>query len=994
MRQLRSDGFISVQAKSDGLRQQALATACIAAICLFSHAAKAQDLAQAGSSEETVRVTGTRIERDGYNAPTPVTVVGTEQIQAANPANLQDFVNQLPSVIGSSQTNSGAASISGGGAGISALNLRALGQTRTLVLLNGHRSSPSLDTGVVDINTFPQQLVSRIDVVTGGASADYGSDAVGGVVNFILDTRFTGFKSAVEYGETTYGDQPNYKGQATFGMPFDSGRGHVIVSGEVFTSERIVGNPRAWNNANYHAGINPNAATTANPNGQPWLIVGLNQGPSQVAPGGLIYSGPARGTYFGLNGTVNQLTFGQVYGQFMQGGDTAVTCANYCSGSDLTAGELRQNIYGRVSYDLLPDMEVYAEGSYAKAVIKQNYLAGWVDARVTLRSDNAFLPASVRTVLASTTPATTSFILGTSSQGLGESASNPSRNVTRFEFGAKGDVHLFADWKYDFFGQYSATDVNIQTIGNWQTQRMTRAQNAVVVTSGNVGSSGLPIGSIQCLDLLSSNAATRAAAAGCQPLSRIGINGGLQDAAAYQRGKAYVMYTQPFKDDYLRQTNTGINITGSPFENWAGPVSVAFGGEWRLLSMNADVPLEFRSNWQVGNYQPTFGHYSVAEGYVSAVVPIMPGMDAAGAIRYTAYSTSGGVNTWKMGLNYAPIDDVRFRFTYSHDIRAPNLGELFAGGLARSNTVIVPGFVGGVATNQSVNFVQNQVGNPDVTPEAANSLGAGVVLSPSFISDLVMSIDYYNITVKHQIGVISAQDVVNLCYQLNVASYCPNIKSTGSINDLTTYSISTIDLKPINFSSTKTEGIDFDITYTVPLEKLNWFGEIPGLARIHALATHYMSLVTNDGLNPITDVAGTNQSGGVPSWVYRLEATYATDPWTFNLIGRGVSAGVINNNFIVCSTSCPVSTVANRTINNNSIDGAFYLDLNVSYAFEALGFDHSVFFTIKNVFNTNPTPVPVGGLNANVGSLSMPQTNPQIYDIYGRIFRFGIRSRM
>jgi iron complex outermembrane recepter protein len=308
--------------------------------------------------------------------------------------------------------------------------------------------------------------------------------------------------------------------------------------------------------------------------------------------------------------------------------------------------------------------------------------------------------------------------------------------------------------------------------------------------------------------------------------------------------------------------------------------------------------------------------------------------------------------------------------------------------------VIVPGLLNGVQSNLPVAFVQNQVGNPNVNPEAANSLGAGMVLSPSFIPDLVMSVDYYNITVKHQIGVISAQDVISLCYQQAVTSYCPNINSTGSVNDLANYSISTIDLTPINFASTKTEGIDFDVTYNVPLESMNWFGEIPGVARIHALATHYMSLVTNDGLSPVADVAGTNQSGGVPSWVYRLEATYMTDPWTFNLIGRGVSAGVINNNFIVCSTNCPVSTVANRTINYNQIDGAFYLDLNVSYAFEALGFDHSVFFTVKNVFNSDPTPVPIGGLTANVGSGSNPQTNPQIYDIYGRIFRFGIRSRM
>jgi outer membrane receptor protein involved in Fe transport len=211
MGNLRADSSKSVFFSSR-VRKYALATAGATALCLMAGAAVAQETAQADSSSvEAVSVTGTRVQRDGYSAPTPVTVVGAEQIEAQAPQNLADFVNKLPSFIGSETPNTSAGSLSNGLAGINALNLRSLGVNRTLILLNGHRTPASAVTGDTDINTIPQQLVKRVDVVTGGASADYGSDAVGGVVNFILDTQYTGLKGGVEYGETDAGLQPAYK---------------------------------------------------------------------------------------------------------------------------------------------------------------------------------------------------------------------------------------------------------------------------------------------------------------------------------------------------------------------------------------------------------------------------------------------------------------------------------------------------------------------------------------------------------------------------------------------------------------------------------------------------------------------------------------------------------------------------------------------------------------------------------------------------------------
>jgi len=955
------------------------ALAGTAAICLMAQAASAQDVAQAEGGVEAVSVTGTRIVRDGYSAPTPVTVVGAEQILAQAPANLADFVNSsLPSVIGSETSNNSSGSLSNGLAGINALNLRSLGVNRTLILLDGHRTPASAATGDTDINTIPQQLVKRVDVVTGGASADYGSDAVGGVVNFILDTEFTGFKSSFEYGETDAGLQPSYKVNGTYGMDFDGGKGHVLVSGEwVQTAPTPKDYNPSWNKSGFFRVQNPTYTAT---NGQPFYLIRSGIGASQVSPGGLIVSGPLQGTYFGKNAVVNQLSYGAITGPWMIGGDTAVTQDNYGGTNSLAAGENRQSMYARGSYYVTPDIEVWAEGSISRykgfSIYQQPPQVGGI----TIQRDNAFLPASV--VSRMTTAGVTSFTEGSTNSGFPESGSLNGREAWRFAGGANGTFNFLTDWKWDIFGQVGWVNTREQETQVWNNARLALAQDAVTVTTANRGTSGLALGSIACRSTLT------APANGCMPLSRIGVNGGVQDPAAFQQGLNYVLGT-PYRTQRLSEQVYGFNVSGNPIENWAGPISVAFGAEWRLESINGFVPPQYNSGWLFGNYLVNKGHYSVAETYLETVVPLMTGLDFNGAYRYTAYSTSGGVSTWKTGLTYSPIDDIKFRVTYSHDIRAPNLNELFAAGTARTNTVAV--------NNTSITFVQNQTGNPNLSPEAANSLGVGTVITPTMIPGLALSVDYYNITIAHAIGSITAQNTADLCFVNGFQPYCSNIAYNNGTTATPTYNpgaggISTILLVPFNFSKQKSEGIDFDVTYQVPLEEMDWFGKIPGDLTVHALATHYMRNFTNDGVNAPTDVAGVNSGTGTPSWVYRLSGTYHTDPWTFYVLGRGISAGKYSNEYIVCATTCPTSTLAHRTANFNHIDGNFYLDTSVSYDFDSFGADSQIFLSVKNLFNTDPALVASGPDGNNIPAY--PQTNRNLFDYLGRTYRIGLRLKM
>lgn len=916
-----------------------------------------------------VTVTGTRVVRDGYNAPTPVTVVGEDFIKDVAPNNIAEVVNQMPSIIGSTTPNNSQGSISNGAAGVNALNLRGLGTIRTLVLVDGHRSAPSLATGEVDINTIPQQLVKRIDIVTGGASADYGSDAVGGVVNFILDNEFTGLKTDLTYGETTYGDNQSYKASLSLGSLFAGGRGHVLLSGEYYQGDGVRNQPRPWAAQHYFTVTNP--AGTAG--GGPQYLSAWNVVPSQLAPGGIVTTGPAKGVYFGTGGAYGFLNYGTQANPFMIGGDQVTTCLNSCGTTDLMPAEQRWSTYTRVSFELNDHVELYASASYAWADVWSNNGNNYSNVNnISLRSDNAFLPDAVRALMEQglAPGQTAAFTLGSSNQGMPLYGFDNVRKNQRYLLGVQGKVHVGTDWHYDLHGSGSIADAHEQTLGNFSLTRMSLAQDAVRVTQDNVGSSGLAIGSIVCRSTLTDPSN------GCVPLSRIGIGGGLQSPEDYARGIAYVEYAQPYRDEQLREYDAGLNVTGNPFSIWAGPVSLAFGAEYRRQSIDGFVPTDFQSGWQVGNYLVTRGHYSVAEGYLETVVPLLKGLEVTGALRHTEYSTSGGVDTWKAGLTYQPIEDARLRLTFLHDIRAPNLSELYGAGTARTNRSTVDGV--------DYYYLQSQSGNAALRPESANSLGVGGVLSPRFIPGLTLSVDYFRIRLKDQIGTIGVNDVLNLCFVAHLQSFCGNIE-TNTDPALPPY---TVHIRPINYASTEEEGIDFDLTYRVPLDQIS--RSIPGSLTLHGLATHYIRDYTDDGFSPPSDSAGVN-SGGLPSWSYRIDLSYALENWQFSLRGRGVSDGKMSNEFIECTTGCPAPTLANPTINDNRIIGAFYLDGTVSRSFKIGSADSEVFLSVRNLFNKDPVIIPLGGQNTAVTTSEQVQTNTGLYDVLGRTFHLGVR---
>lgn len=926
-------------------RLKACSVAVASALC-WSALVQAQDVpAPANPDIEAIQITGSRIQRDGYDTPTPVTVLGTEDIMAEAPSSIGDFVNTMPSIQGSATPANSSGALSNGAAGIAALNLRGLGAGRTLVLFDGQRSVVSATSGQVDTNTFPQALVERVEIVTGGASAAYGSDAIGGVVNFILDRDFTGIKTSAEYGETSYGDDEDMRFTFTGGTPFANGAGHILFNTEQFENKGVFYTTREWNEKGYFAMPNPDKTP-----GAPEFYTGYGVGLSQLTPGGLITSGALRGTYFGINGTVNQLAYGDEGGQWMRGGDWQYATSGMLGTQSLSSDEARESYFARASYEIAPDLEVFGQASYA-SFEGLSYYINPTDTNRLIQADNPFLPQSVRDALAAA--GETSFRLGSSNNDMPASGSNNMRATTRYVLGIEGDffaLGLGFDW--DAYYQKGITRTDELETPTWNTPRLGLATDATIDPA---------TGEIVCRSTLIDPAN------GCVPLNRFGIGVASQEALDYVLGT-------PLREQEFQQDVVAINFSTSDIPGLAaGPISIAFGAEWREDSVEGQVDPVFNTGWKYGNYLETTGAVDVAEAYIETVVPLLDNLELNAATRYADYSTSGGTTTWKLGLTYQPIEDITLRLTRSLDIRSANLEELYALGTARSNSVSING--------ESVPFVQSLKGSTSIQPEEAKALGVGLIYQPDFFPGFQAAVDYYSIEVDGIIGFVGAENVANFCFLSGVQSYCDqlNYDQSGVLQ--------TIDLYYDNLTRLEAEGMDLEASYSFDMDEMFGFGA--GEIQLRAMATHYLKNIRDDGVTAINE-AGAN-SGNTPDWSYRMTARYSLEDWSMTLTARGVSDGVVGNQFIECASNCPVVAAPYRTVNDNSVAGAMYFDGYLGKTFALAKGETELFVSIKNMLDTDPVLVidPLGqGAENRPGTI---QTNRNLYDVMGRNFRLGAR---
>lgn len=913
------------------------------------------------AAEEMV-VTGSRIVRDGTNAPVPTTVVTVQDILDRNPTNIADYVNQLPA-IGQGQSPRATTLFANANGGANQINARGLGVVRTLVLLDGRRVVGSGLLPSVDINMLPQNLVKRVDVVTGGASAAYGSDAVAGVVNFVLDTQFTGLKGQINASQTDRNDGRIISGDLAWGKAFAGGRGHILLSGNYYKGDRIdfYKAQRSWFQPGLRLINNP--AWTAT-NGQPGLVIRTDAGYNST-PGGVIASGPLAGINFLPGGAIGQFVFGPIQqGQVQAGG----TVESLPIRGALLPDDNHWSVYGRLSYELTDNVNAIVEASYAGndtvnwSAVYNRQGAG----AITVRRDNPFIPVVVQQAMDQA--GVTSFqmnrlfydMINRPGEHIGEAGYN--RRQDRIMVALEGKFGDSGHWRAYYQRGHSKV---------WYTRDnnviVDRFNQAIDVTGNPAvgGIAGVALGAPVCRSTLTNPTN------GCVPLNLFGEGSLGAGAIKWVTGESDGYRTRQDLD--FTMDVLALDGQYNPFNTWAGPVSVAAGFEYRKESFTATAdPISLASRWFVGNYKPGGNGYNVKEGFAEILVPLLKdspvgSLDFDGAIRRTDYSTSGAVTTWKATVNYA-LGDLRLRATRSRDIRAPNLGDLFAPASQFVNAFLDRSQPG----SPQVANITLSGGNPNLKPEIADTWTVGGVYQPSWLPGLTASVDWYQINIRDAIFGVNGQLLIDLCYgynrPVNPAACASIVPVPGAVG----LAGATLYTSGINAQNVKVEGIDYELNYRTQLS--NIAAKLPGALNLRVLLSQRLKDETNLPGDSQPPTLGTWAS---LKWRGFINATYAVGASRTTLTARYLGPGKITND--------PETSRTGIAAAQNHVGAVWYFDLSQNVDVKIGDTTVTIFGVIENLFDRAPEPIPTNGTSFG--------TQP-IYDLLGRSYRLGVRFKM
>lgn len=937
----------------------------LSAICALALMLEPSSLVHAQEEAlEEIMVTGSRIQRSGMETPTPVTMLDAADLQNMAPTMLIEALDQMPQFLNNATPETHDVY---GGAD-NRLNLRGIGTNRTLVLLDGRRVVSSTRQGSTDISLFPEELMQRVEIVTGGASAAYGSDAVSGVVNMILDTDFTGIRGSVQGGITDRSDRRNYKLSLSAGTPIGE-RGHLLLSGQYFNADGVRGYEgrdwfRSW-------GSVPNP----DPDG-PARLLRPDVRLTNYSYGGIITGGPLAGTQFIDGGTPVPFFAGDVAGGGVQAGGSGVDPnADYHT---LTPDQERGSLFAHLTYDLNDSISVFGQvlrgsNESVSGRFPEPLTGPW---QLTIFSDNAFLDEDIAAYMQEND--IDSFPMGRSLADVEADRLYGARNqMTSWTMGMDGE---FNDVLLNAYYQYGR---NRQTVDYGQgriprTDRLYRAIDSVRDEES---------GRIVCRSTLTNPDD------GCVPMNIFGNGSPSQDSMQY-------VWTEGYHNQTVDQHFIEISGQSTPLTGWAGDIPVAAGVSYREDSfVHQYGPEEVASlrtphDFEVGyrglaapyadtdgvfnrpddvTAEPVLGRFNVWEAFAETVVPLLNGAPGAQnvelnlAARYADYSGSGGVWAWKAGLDWRLFDDLRLRVTRSRDTRAGTLAERFDRSVGGGNVDFDP--LNPDAEPYLITMVMG--GNPEIGPEEADTLTFGFVYQPSWFDGFGLSVDVYDIRIDNAISTLGTQPIIDQCHA-GATALCDRIT-----RDPDTSEIVRVENVFLNVTEARTRGIDFELSYRTALNLLGGDEHLT----LRGFATHIREdSITNLGAPKVDRVGETAGHWGgdtVPRWQGMASVTYDNGPWRGFLQGRYVGSGKYD-----------ALWTTGVEIEDNRVGSAFYTNAQVTYGLSTMGGEYDLYFNVTNLFDRDP-PV-IAYASAHTGTTP---SNQALFDHLGRRYTAGFRFR-
>ncbi|MES2623643.1 MAG: TonB-dependent receptor [Pseudomonadota bacterium] len=960
-----------------GSRLKLLASSIVGVMAAGASAssAQAQEAAQtAPAGVEEISITGSRIQRTGMTTPTPVTVMDRSELEVLAPGSLMDGLDQLPQFMNSLTVAdaTGATWVSTGGQSV--VNMRGLETQRTLVLLNGRRIVPSNHLGTVDINQFPQALIERTEVVTGGASAAYGSDAVAGVTNFILDTDFTGLEAMGQTGVSDVGDADNYRASLAGG--FDLGeRTHIVMGGDWFKQGGIENYDdrdwfRNWGNINF-------GDVNGVPNVQPQRVRYENVCSRNNTFGGLITNGPLAGTHFLPDGSPAVYQNGEVLDGAAKTGlntrnaanpngivtgnmvsNNVGDCDHIAYHNVVMAAQERASFLGLATVDLNENHELTLQVVAGQNEIENErggYSWSGTRDRITIYDDNAFLDPVTRARMQQLN--LKSFQLHKilphddplNNAGLG-GAVTTGRSVS-------GTVALAGDftenWHYQTYYQYGEGFRGVEV----QSNRRDHTYRAIEAVFHPV------TGKIVCRSTL------KAPDDGCVPYNVFGLNNQSPEVAGYFNDFMWV-------DSDITQHAAEFVVDGPISEGWgAGEISLAAGASYRkedLFQIGGDplgspipvppdghlrTPLDANgqklynglppgiegNNIMAFTNAPTIrGGYDVKEVFAESLIPIVRGLgfaqsiDASLAARWADYEGSGGIWAWKGGADWQVTDEVRLRLTRSRDVRAGNLNERF-NATTGGGTVTDPLF-----GDDQYTISVHVGGNPNVNPEYSDTMTYGIVYQPVWLEGFSSSLDYYDISIKDAINQIGIDNIMEECYDRN--AFCDQIDRgiDGRVQVIRNIFI--------NLDEFRVRGADLELGYRRPIEI---FGGDENISLRLIASRMFESSITPYQAEKIERAGNLD----FPDMNATFNATYRRGP--LSLIWSERYRGEVKQD---------LSWVTGIHVDKNEVDPQWLTNVRVNYDIDTDRGSYAVYASVNNLFDRNPSDsLGLSNIYGNVG---------------------------